>query len=164
MQLIDPGVASATPASPQATPARNAPKPVTMPLTFRGDIHLADLKQLLNVTVPPQLVAKFIPDRDIKKEFVNWFPSGIPVVMRGTTSDPKVDVGNIAAKIGEGLAKSKLQKVIPGLTGTDQKQDGKKNDIGGAIGDILGGGKSNPPPDTASPPDNSSQPPKKKKK
>ncbi len=174
MMLIDPGAtaeqAGAMPgAAPTAGTVAQASKvkPVYMPLTFRGDISLIDLKQLLNVTIPPQLISKFIPDHQYQKAVNDAFPSGIPIVMRGTTAQPQIDAGNIAAKIAEGIAKEKLQGVIPGLNQGDNK--GGKNDLGNAIQGIFGGGggsggtTQNPPPAQPAP-DNSNPPPAKKKK
>src|SRR5205085_748292 len=96
MNLVDPGV-SATDS------AGRVGKPVVMPLTFQGDINLVNLKELLRVSLPPQLVAKFIPDRKIKDGIVQAFPGGIPITMKGTTTKPEVDIGDVGKRIGEGL-------------------------------------------------------------
>ena len=101
-QLIDPGVAADVVGSGKPV------KPTYMPMIFKGNISLADLTQQLNVTLPAQLIAKFIPDRKIKKQFIDIFPSGIPIVMGGTTPAPKVEVPNIARQVTEGLIKSQL--------------------------------------------------------
>ncbi len=115
-------------------------KIVHMPLSFKGNIELATLKELLNVSLPPQLVAKFIPDRSFKSAMVDAFPNGIPIIMKGTTKDPKVDTGNILSKIAEAQAKAQLQKVIGGgekSSGGKDGQKGSKDPLGGLL-DQLG--------------------------
>jgi hypothetical protein len=101
-------------------------------MRFSGDINMIDLRQLLNVTIPPQFISKFIPDRKWKKKFNDAFPAGIPIVLRGTTKDPKTDLGNMGTKIVAALAGGELEKYVPGA--------------GGIIGDVLGGQRKPPAP------------------
>jgi hypothetical protein len=102
--------------------------PKNMPLTFRGDIRLSDLQQRLAVSLPTELVSKFIrvSDRDLKK----IFPEGIPLALRGTTTNPEVDLGNIGQQFIEGQLKNRLTDSIGG--------DSDKG-VGGALEDILKG-------------------------
>lgn len=102
--------------------------PKNMPLTFAGDIRLRDLSQKLSVSLPPELVGRFlrISDKDMKR----FFPDGVPIALRGTTTKPEVDIGNLAQKLIEAQLRSRL-------TG-----DGGKGDpVGGLIDSVLGGKK-----------------------
>ena len=122
--VIDPGRPEDVVGSRQA-----APKSTNMRLTFDGNVRLSDLKQEIAVTLPPQLIAKFVPrDQSLGRNLLQIFPEGIPLSLRGTTTKPEVDVGNILQKFLEGQIKS-------GLTGGD---DG--GGLGGIL-DKLGGGK-----------------------
>ena len=132
-------------ATEPATSASEKPKSVVLPLNFKGDIHLDNLRQNLSVSIPTGLLVGVGNDTDLRKVFSAAFPSGIPVTMTGTTTSPQVDVGNFAQKFLEGQIKA-------GLTGGA----GGKN-IGGLIGDILGADRDKKQKDEA---DNSS---KKKK-
>ncbi len=125
MELLDPGKPS------DAVGSARKPRTTTMKLTFDGDVRLSDLKQQINVTLPPELVAKFVPtDQSLGRNLAKYFPEGIPIALRGTTTKPEVDVGNIFQKFLEGQLKS-------GLTGDG---DGKDSGLGGIL-DKLGGGK-----------------------
>jgi hypothetical protein len=163
LELIDPGVASDVVGSAQK------PKAVYMPLTFKGSIDLATLKQELDLRVPPQLVSKFIPDRDWKKGFNDAFPQGIPGVVRGTTSAPKFEYGDVVFTALRSIGEKQLLKNIPGLGGNKAAGDGKNgatggnanNPLGGILDQITGQKNANPPPQQ---PDSSQPPPAKKKK
>ncbi|HEX8524960.1 MAG TPA: hypothetical protein VF669_22105 [Tepidisphaeraceae bacterium] len=155
MQLVDPN-------TPRDAAGKRA-QAVEMPMSFKGKITMADLAQHLDVRIPPELVAKFIPDRDAKKAFSDAFPAGIPIIMRGTTKAPKVDTGNILAKIAEAQAKTQLQKVLGGgkdNKATDTKGGGKSdNPLGGLLDQLKGGNK-----DGNKPAEQPATPQKKKKK
>src|SRR5262249_28145885 len=112
-------------------------KAVTMPMTFQGDINLINLQQLLKVSLPPQLIGKFIPDRKAKDTIVKIFPNGIPITMKGTTTKPQVDAGDIGKQMVSGFAKSELNNVIPGANGGG----GKGNGLGGLLNQITGQGQ-----------------------
>ena len=98
----------------------------SMPLTFDGDIQLATLQQRLAVTIPTDLIAS---GGDWKK----IFPSGIPISLKGTTTKPEIDVGDLAAKIAKAQAENQINKALGG------KEGGNPLD---KIGDIFGGNKS----------------------
>ncbi len=104
--------------------------PKNMPLSFQGDIRLSDLQQKLAVTLPTELVSKFVRmnDKDLKK----IFPNGIPIALRGTTTKPEVDLGNIGQQFIEGQLKSRL---------TDSIGGGGKDDrgAGGLLEDAIKG-------------------------
>ncbi|HYO09528.1 MAG TPA: hypothetical protein VER17_11200, partial [Tepidisphaeraceae bacterium] len=134
-QLVDPGAPS------DAVGAQRPVQSVHMPMSFRGNIALADLRQQLNVTIPAPLVSRFIPDRDIRKQFNDIFPSGIPIAMGGTTPEPKVQVGNIASQITQGLVKSRLTNVLGGNNAAGDGGAGGGGKPGDILGNILGGGR-----------------------
>lgn len=113
---------------------KSVTKTETMPLTFKGDIRLLDLKQKLNLNVPTELLASLVPSNDAAKVLRDVFPEGVPVVMGGTSTAPKIDYGNIFGKITEGLIRSRLN----GVGGSD---DGKDKNVLGGILDKIGGKK-----------------------
>jgi hypothetical protein len=99
--------------------------PKNMPLSFRGDIRLSDLSQKLQVSLPPALVGRFI--RVGEKDMNRYFPDGVPISLRGTTTKPEVDLGNIVGK----LVEAQLRGAI----------GGKEGDAIGDIIDAIGGRK-----------------------
>lgn len=107
--------------------------PKDMPLTFRGDIRLSDLQQKLSVSLPSALVGRFI--RVSEKDMVNLFPGGVPITLGGTTTSPRVDLGNIGQRLIEAQIRSRVPGLVPG---------GGGGNSGDPIGDILknlGGGR-----------------------
>jgi hypothetical protein len=158
LQLIDPGTASANgagvnpAAGPAPAPAPGAnPNAVYMPMSFKGDVDLATQSLALNLRVPPQLVSKFIPDRDWKKSFDDAFPQGIPGVIRGTTSQPKFDYGNVVAQAVQAIAQRQILKSIPGIGGNkegnnaNQGNQDQNNPLGGLLNQITGHDKDQQP-------------------
>lgn len=101
--------------------------PKDMPLSFQGDIRLSDLQQKLAVSLPSALVGRFI--RVSEKDMMQLFPSGVPITLGGTTTAPKVDVGNI----GQRLIEAQIRTRIPGLT------PGAGGQGGDPIGEIIRG-------------------------
>jgi len=99
--------------------------PKNMPLSFRGDIRLSDLKQQLRVSLPPALVGRMI--RVSEKDMMRIFPDGVPISLAGTTTSPEVDLGNIVGR----LIEAQLRGAIGGKAG---------DPIGGLI-DAIGGRK-----------------------
>ena len=126
LSLIDPGDAKSSSGSPANSSA-------AMPLRFWGDIHLADLTQSLNATVPTALIAKFVSSlpvpgmKDPSKALAGVFPNGIPVVIKGTTTKPKFDYQDVGKQFTQGLLQNpdnlnNLLQLIPG-----QKQKKSKD-------------------------------------
>lgn len=108
--------------------AGDKPRSVVLPLSFSGNIRLQDLQQNLAVSIPVGLLVGVGKENDLRKVLNTAFPSGIPLTLTGTTTAPKVDIGNFAQKFIEGQIKA-------GLTGSGGK------DLGGLLGDLLGGNK-----------------------
>ncbi len=131
MQLVDPSTVKITPDGKKIEA-----KPMLM--SFKGDIRLSDLTQSLNVVFPSQLIAKFIPDHDIQKGFIDAFPSGVPLSLKGTTSKPVIDYGNIIGKFAQGFVQGKLlNSAIGGGKKSDAAEGGDGG--GGAVGGGAGG-------------------------
>jgi hypothetical protein len=108
--------------------------PRAMPLTFSGDIRLDNLSQRLAVSLPAELVGRFI--RVSEGDMVRFFPKGVPIALRGTTTNPEVDLGNIVQQLVEAQVRSRL---LPGRdNGGEQRQGDRVRD---AIGDLLGGNR-----------------------
>jgi hypothetical protein len=158
LMLVDPR----TPEASAVKPGQKKPKPILMPMSFKGDIRLADLKQNLNVNIAPGLIGKFLPKKWAPK-VADALPGGLPLVMRGTTPAPKIEWGDVVGKLGANLVGGEIGNLLGG--DKDKKnnatKDGTKNpdNIGGVIGDILGGNKDQKKDDSKD-----ASPPKKKKK
>jgi hypothetical protein len=60
---------------------------------------------------------------------ISMFPGGVPISLGGTTTAPKVDLGNIAQKLIEAQIRSRVPGVIPDGAGGS----------GDPIGDIIKG-------------------------
>lgn len=80
--------------------------PKNMPMSFSGDIRLSDLSQRLSVSLPSALVGRFI--RVSEKDMLKIFPDGVPIALRGTTTKPEVDLGNLAQRFVEGQLRSRI--------------------------------------------------------
>ena len=80
--------------------------PKNMPMSFSGDIRLSDLSQRLSVSLPSVLVGRFI--RVSEKDMLKIFPEGVPIALRGTTTRPEVDLGNLAQRFVEGQIRSRV--------------------------------------------------------
>lgn len=117
LQLTDPA-ARAQPAAAQKK----------MPLHFQGNIQLADLRQQLHVTFPTELLAKYIPDKQIAKLLADLFPAGIPLTLTGTTTSSKIDAGEFVKQTADAFKKEKLNQIIGG---------GKGDKSDNPIGDLL---------------------------
>jgi hypothetical protein len=158
LMLVDPR----TPEASAVKPGQKKPKPILMPMSFKGDIRLADLKQNLNVNIAPGLIGKFLPKKWAPK-VADALPGGLPLAMRGTTPAPKIEWGDVVGKLGANLVGGEIGNLLGG--DKDKKnnatKDGTKNpdNIGGVIGDILGGNKDQKKDDSKD-----ASPPKKKKK
>jgi hypothetical protein len=118
---------------PSAVPEGSKKKPEPMPLHFWGDIRLTDLVQSLNATIPTQLVAKFVTSlpfvkvNDPSQILMDAFPKGIPVSVKGTTTNPTFDFGGIGKQFLDGLTKGNPDML---------KQEGQ-----GLLNQVLGGKK-----------------------
>ena len=130
MQLVDPSTVKVA-----ADGKKIEAKPMLM--SFKGDIRLSDLTQSLSVVFPPELIAKFIPDRDLKKGFIDAFPSGVPLSMKGTTSKPVIDYGNILGKFAQGFVQGNL---LNKALGGDKKKDATDGGSSGGGGGVDAGG------------------------
>jgi hypothetical protein len=100
------------------------------PMTFKGTVALADLRQNLTVNLPAQM----FNSSDIEK----FFPQGIPVTLKGTTTKPQPDFGNFARAFVEAQAKSRVGDL---LGGQKKGEKGQTDPLGGLIDDVLGGKK-----------------------
>ena len=119
LSLLDPAAADV---QTQSTgKKKDAVAPGTMPFHFWGDIHLADLTQSMNATIPPALIGKFMTSlpfvkvKDPSQALASAFPNGIPVVVKGTTTDPKFDFGDIGKQSLEGFLKANPDAVKQGV-------------------------------------------------
>ena len=105
-----------------------------MPLHFSGDIHLADLRQNLQVTFPTELLARFIRVKGVGKTLADIFPAGIPLSLRGKTTKAEIDLGETGQRLIQGFTQSNLKSITGG-------KDEKGDDVLGGLLDALGGNK-----------------------
>jgi hypothetical protein len=131
LELVDPTQA------PEVIGAREPVQPTPVPMRFQGGINLSDLSQSIEVNLPPQLLHRFIRgDRD-RQVLAQIFPEGVPLSLRGTTLDPKIDFPNIGQRI--------LEAQIRGLLPREGNGIGALEDILRRRGDRDR--PSDPPPD-----------------
>lgn len=135
--LTDPGVAQA---NAESKPGQKKPKPTLMPMSFKGDIRLSDLKQNLDVNIASGLIGKFL-GKKLGTKLAEALPGGLPLKMTGTTPQTKVSFSKDI--ITKSLIGGDLGNLLGGKNKNNATQDGSKNpnDVGGIIGDILGGNK-----------------------
>src|SRR5207302_801731 len=116
----------------EARAAAATASPTLMPLRFQGEIRLADLAQNLAVSFPTQLLAHYIPDKNVGSALATAFPTGVPISLRGTTTSPKIDYGDIGKRFVEAVGKSQLGNLIGGGKGDNNDKAGKPKDpLGG---------------------------------
>ncbi len=116
-------------------------KPQLLPMSFKGDIRLSDLKQNLDVNIASGLIGKFL-GKKLGAKLADAMPGGLPLKMTGTTPQTKVSFSK------DIITKSFIGGDLGNLLGgkkdkNNAASDGSKNqnDVGGIIGDILGGNK-----------------------
>ena len=124
-------------------PTTNPVKARHMPLTFAGDLNLADQHMKINATLPAEMAAKFlevIPSvgPQAAKAVRQSLPGGIPFVITGTPRAPKFDWIGAGTKLTAGILAN-----TGGVGGKIGQVLGDKNGKAGGdvIGDVLGGKK-----------------------
>jgi hypothetical protein len=113
---------------PDARPGAPAKPSQLYPMTFKGTVAMADLRQNLAVMLPSAMFNS--------KEVMQFLPNGVPVTLKGLTTAPEPDFGNFARIMVEEIAKSQ----VGGLLGGDKK-DGKPNPAGDLLEGVFGGKK-----------------------
>jgi len=116
---------------------RGEPTVPLYPLTFDGNVRMADLHQNFAMTLPSQLLAKWIGNDDIKQ----WLPAGLPITLVGTTKQVQPDPGNLGQRLIEGQLQFRAGQLLGGGNKDNAKDGGKTNSVEDIVGGLLGGNK-----------------------
>lgn len=106
--------------------------PKLYPLSFSGDVRLADLSMNLNAGLPMQIIKNKLTSGDLGK-FMQFMPDSMPVRFTGTTTAPRLGFDALGKSLTEALTRFGASKLL----GSD-----RGGDVGQIIGGVLGGQKS----------------------